>query len=90
MQAAQILHPRPEGLYCPKADLYVDPTRPVPRALITHGHSDHARMGHGSVLATAETLAIMRARMGPDFAGATQVLIDYDPTSQSYAAISSF
>lgn len=74
MQPAQILHPRPEGLYCPKADLYVDPTRPVARALVTHGHSDHARAGHGRVLATAETLAIMRARIGPNFAGETQAL----------------
>jgi putative mRNA 3-end processing factor len=74
MQPAQILHPRPEGLYAPKADLYIDPTRPVTRALITHGHSDHARAGHGAVLATPETLAIMGARYGPGFAGATQAL----------------
>jgi putative mRNA 3-end processing factor len=74
MQPAAILHPRPEGLYCPAADLYVDPTRPVARALITHGHSDHARPGHGAVLATAETLAIMEARCGPDFAGSVQPL----------------
>src|SRR5262245_24359396 len=74
MQPAQILHPRPEGLYCPKADLYIDPTRPVARALITHGHSDHARAGHGRVLATAETLAIMGARHGAGFAGSTQAL----------------
>ena len=74
MQPAAILHPRPEGLYSPLADLYIDPVRPVPRALITHGHSDHARPGHGAVLATAETLAIMEARCGPGFAGSTQAL----------------
>ena len=74
MQPAHILHPRPEGLYCPKADLYVDPTKPVSRALITHGHSDHARWGHGSVLATPETLAIMGSRYGAEFAGSTQAL----------------
>ncbi len=74
MQPAQILHPRPEGLYCPKADLYVDPVKPVPRALITHGHSDHARWGHGSVLATPETLAIMASRYGADFTGSAQAL----------------
>lgn len=74
MQPAQILHPRPEGLYCPLADLYIDPVRPVARALITHGHSDHARAGHGSVLATADTLAIMAARYGADFAGSQQSL----------------
>ena len=74
MQPAAILHPRPEGLYSPLADLYIDPVRPVPRALITHGHSDHARSGHGVVIATAETLAIMEARCGPGFAGSTQAL----------------
>lgn len=46
-------------------DLYIDPIRPVPRAVITHGHADHARPGHGKVLATPETLAIMEARYGP-------------------------
>ena len=74
MKPAHILHPRPEGLYCPEADLFIDPVKPVARALITHGHSDHARAGHGSVLATPETLAIMAARYGADFAGATQAL----------------
>ena len=44
--------PGPEGLYCPPGDFFIDPVRPVDRALITHGHSDHARAGHGSVLAT--------------------------------------
>jgi putative mRNA 3-end processing factor len=47
----------------------------VPRALITHGHSDHARAGHGAVLATAETLRIMEARYGTGFAGTTQVAV---------------
>jgi len=47
--------------------------RPVARALITHGHSDHARAGHGAVLATRETLAIMAARYGEDFCGTRQV-----------------
>jgi len=39
---------RPEGLYCPAGDFYIDPLRPVARALITHGHADHARAGHGA------------------------------------------
>ena len=55
---------RPEGLYCRPGDFFIDPIRPVPRAVITHGHSDHARSGHGAVLATPETLAIMGVRMG--------------------------
>jgi len=67
-----VLCPNPAGLYCPVGDFHIDPTRPVPRAVITHGHSDHARAGHGAVLATAETLAIMQARMGDGFARATE------------------
>lgn len=67
-----LLHPTPAGLYCPPGDFYVDPVRPVDRAVITHGHADHARPGHGAVLATPQTLAIMAARYGEDFAGRRQ------------------
>jgi len=73
MTPDDLLHPRPEGLYCPPGDFYIDPVRPVPRALITHGHADHARSGHGSVMATRRTLDIMALRYGEGFAGATQV-----------------
>lgn len=52
------------GLYVVPGDFYVDPTRPVDRAVITHGHADHARPDHEAVLATAETLAVMRHRYG--------------------------
>nr|WP_280924886.1 MULTISPECIES: ligase-associated DNA damage response exonuclease [unclassified Ciceribacter] len=69
-----LLHPTPEGLYCPPGNFYVDPVRPVSRALITHGHSDHARPGHGKVLATRQTLDIMRIRLGPDFCGSEQAI----------------
>jgi putative mRNA 3-end processing factor len=69
-----ILCPKPAGLYCAPGDFYIDPVRPVERAVITHGHSDHARAGHGAVLATAETLAIMAARYGENFAGRTQAV----------------
>jgi putative mRNA 3-end processing factor len=69
-----ILCPKPAGLYCAPGDFYIDPVRPVDRAVITHGHSDHARSGHGAVVATAETLAIMAARYGEDFAGATEAV----------------
>jgi putative mRNA 3-end processing factor len=75
IKASDLLHPRPEGLYCPPGDFFIDPVRPVARALITHGHGDHARSGHGSVLATRETLAIMAVRYGADFAGNTQVAV---------------
>jgi putative mRNA 3-end processing factor len=64
----------PAGLYCAAGDFHVDPVRPVPRALITHGHSDHARAGHGDVLATRETLAIMAIRCGADFAVRSQAV----------------
>jgi putative mRNA 3-end processing factor len=53
---------------------HIDPVRPVERAVITHGHSDHARAGHGAVLATQETLDIMRLRYGDNFAGSTQAV----------------
>ncbi|MBV9046387.1 MAG: ligase-associated DNA damage response exonuclease [Alphaproteobacteria bacterium] len=69
-----LLCPSPAGLYCKPGDFYIDPVRPVDRAVITHGHSDHARSGHGKVLATRETLAIMGERYGEDFAGTTQAL----------------
>src|SRR5205085_9689959 len=64
----------PAGLYCAPGDFYIDPVRPVARAVITHGHSDHARAGHGVVVATPPTLAIMDARYGPEFAGAVEPL----------------
>jgi len=72
MRAKDLLCPKPEGLYCPPGDFFIDPVRPVARALVTHGHSDHARSGHGSVLATRETLDIMGLRYGERFAGSTQ------------------
>lgn len=68
----QLLHPTSHGLYCPPGDFYVDPVRPVERALITHGHSDHARAGHNNVLATRQTLDIMAIRYGSGFCGRGQ------------------
>ena len=64
----------PAGLYCEPGDFYIDPLRPVPRAVITHGHGDHARPGNGHVLATAQTIAIMQARYGEQAGGALQPL----------------
>lgn len=64
---------RPEGLYCPSGDFYIDPIKPVARALITHGHADHARAGHGAVMATAHTLDIMAIRYGEDFTQSRQI-----------------
>jgi putative mRNA 3-end processing factor len=62
-----LLWPRPEGLYCGPGDFYIDPVHAVDRAVITHGHADHARAGHGAVLATPQTLAIMATRYGEGF-----------------------
>jgi putative mRNA 3-end processing factor len=72
MRPEELLSPTPAGLCCRPGSFHIDPTRPVERALITHGHSDHARAGHGAVLATAETLDLMRLRYGTDFAGTVQ------------------
>ena len=57
--------PFPEGIYVKPADAWIDPSSPKPTALVTHGHADHARGGHGKVFATPETLAIMDCRYGP-------------------------
>lgn len=69
---ARWLYPSPGGLYCAPGDFYIDPPHPAERALITHGHSDHARPGHAHVLATAETIAIMKVRYGEGSAGSFQ------------------
>jgi len=58
------IRPEPAGLYVRPADAWIDPARPVPVALVTHGHADHARSGHGVTIATPETLAIIRERYG--------------------------
>jgi putative mRNA 3-end processing factor len=68
------LRPDHAGLYCVPGDFHIDPHAPVARAVITHGHSDHARPGHGAVLATSDTLAIMRLRLGEAGLGQTQAL----------------
>jgi putative mRNA 3-end processing factor len=55
---------RPQGLYCPAGDFHIDPWQPVPRAVITHAHADHARRGHGAYLASAAGAGVLRARLG--------------------------
>jgi len=74
MRPQDILKPVAAGLACEPGGFHIDPVRPVARAVITHGHSDHARAGHGAVLATQETLDIMRLRYGEAFAGSTQAI----------------
>ena len=55
---------RPQGLYCPPGDFYIDPWRAVERAVITHAHSDHARPGHARYLAAAQGEHVLRSRLG--------------------------
>jgi putative mRNA 3-end processing factor len=74
MRPQDILMPGPAGLCCKPGGFHIDPVRPVERAVITHGHSDHARPGHGAVLATQETLDLMRLRYGDNFARSTQAI----------------
>ena len=81
MRPEDILVPTPSGVCCKLGAFHIDPTRPVERALITHAHSDHARAGHGAVLATRETLDLMRLRYGDNFAGTAQA-IDYGESVQ--------
>lgn len=76
----------PSGIYCPVGDFYIDPWRPVARALITHGHADHARSGMGSYLATDIAAPVMRHRLG-DIALDT---IRYGETRQIGGATVSF
>lgn len=56
------IRPEPWGVHIAPADVWVDPGRAVDKALVTHGHADHARGGHGETVATPETLAIMKLR----------------------------
>lgn len=55
---------RPEGLYCPAGDFYIDPWRAVDRAVITHAHADHSRAGHNHYLAHQDAEAVMKTRLG--------------------------
>jgi putative mRNA 3-end processing factor len=68
-----------KGLHCRPGDFYIDPSGPVSRAIITHGHSDHARPGHAAALATAETLAIMDARLGESAPQSRQAAVYGEP-----------
>jgi len=81
MRPQDLLVPTPAGLCCPPGGFHIDPVRPVPKAIISHGHSDHARPGHGAVLATQETLDLMRLRYGDAFAGTTQAIRYGEPVT---------
>ena len=79
LDPATWLYPTPKGLYCEPGGFYVDPVRPVERAVITHGHADHARPGNTAVMATRQTLDIMQVRYG-ERAGASVQAVGYGDT----------
>lgn len=66
LQDDDLVVARPQGLYCPPGDFYVDPWRPVGHAVITHAHADHARAGHTHVLAHEGGAGVLRARLGAE------------------------
>src|SRR5262249_43702521 len=88
MRPEELLTPTPAGLCCRPGGFHIDPVRPVARALIPHAHSDHARPGHGAVLATQETLDLMRLRYGEDFAGSAQPIRYGEPLSLENVTVS--
>ena len=61
---APLVERRPEGLYCPAGDFYIDPWRPVERAVITHAHADHARGGHQHYLSHVDAAQMLKTRLG--------------------------
>ncbi|HEY1542456.1 MAG TPA: ligase-associated DNA damage response exonuclease [Xanthobacteraceae bacterium] len=87
MRPHDLLVPTPAGLCCPPGGFHIDPLWPVEKALITHGHSDHARPGHGAVLATQETLDLMRLRYGDGFAGTIQAVRYGEPLTLGGVAV---
>lgn len=64
MSVADLVCVRPQGLYCPAGDFYIDPWRPVDRAVITHAHGDHARWGHAHYLAAQPAEQVLKRRLG--------------------------
>ena len=74
MTRAPLIVARPQGLYCPPGDFYIDPWREVDRAVITHAHGDHARPGHASYLAATAAERVLRTRLG----AITLQTIDYE------------
>jgi len=64
MRDRDVLHLTDRGLYCEAGDFFIDPWRPVDRALVTHGHADHARWGHGAYMATDAAAPVLRHRLG--------------------------
>lgn len=74
MKPADLLTLTDKGLYCPQGKFHIDPEKPCGRAVITHGHADHCRPGHRSILATPHTAAIAIARYGEKSFGSIREL----------------
>ena len=75
-QPATWIKTTPAGFYCEPGGFHIDPLLPVPRAIVTHAHGDHARPGNERVLATPGTIAIMQSRYG-ELAGGSLQPLDY-------------
>jgi Cft2 family RNA processing exonuclease len=75
------------NLHVRAIDAYIDPAVPRERAIITHGHADHARAGHGAVLATPDTIAIMKVRYGEDCAGRFEPLDHHSGAGRPYPGV---
>ena len=69
------LKKRKEGLYCIPGGFYIDPLKPVRKAIITHSHTDHARPNNKNILATEETVEIMKIRYGKNYCESEQILL---------------
>ncbi|HKO87414.1 MAG TPA: ligase-associated DNA damage response exonuclease [Burkholderiales bacterium] len=82
---SQLVVNRPEGLYCPAGDFYIDPWQPVERAVITHAHGDHARVGSAHYLASRESKTVLRSRL-PDLS--LQTLAYAEPLRLGSATVS--
>ncbi|SMD43246.1 putative mRNA 3-end processing factor [Aquiflexum balticum DSM 16537] len=70
-----LLELTPSGLYCPQADIFIDPWRPVEKAIITHAHADHSRYGMKHYLAHHHSAEVMKLRLGQDISLET---LDYN------------
>ena len=78
MKPGQLISLTSKGLYCKQGDFYIDPWRPVPKAVVTHAHSDHAYRGHGRYLVTRQGEKLARIRLDPESKIASQ---DYGKTT---------
>src|SRR5438445_689425 len=84
MRPEDMLLPTPSGVCCKLGGFFVDPTRPVDKAVITHGHSDHARRGHGAALATQEAQAVLALRRDAGYQRPTYLHGAPDPLPRYY------